>query len=189
MAADGLITVGGGAGADDVIVIGGGIAGCATACYLARDGVRVRLVEQAAVNGLASSANAGSLHAQIPHDPFRHLGADWARRFSPAVRLFIASLGIWKTLETDLGPIWKSALAAGCWSVPMRPKWRRSKRRRRSSGRLACRSSCSTNAPCGRARPIWRKRSSAVPFAPSKARPTRCSLPPPMPRPPAPPVR
>lgn len=89
--------------ADDVIVIGGGIAGAATACYLARDGVRVRLVERAAVNGLASSANAGSLHAQIPHDPFRHLGADWARRFAPAVRLFIASLDIWRALEADLG--------------------------------------------------------------------------------------
>lgn len=89
--------------ADDVIVVGGGIAGCATACYLARDGVRVRLVERAAVNGLASSANAGSLHAQIPHDPFRHLGADWARRFAPAVRLFIASLGLWRELEADLG--------------------------------------------------------------------------------------
>lgn len=89
--------------ADDVVVVGGGIAGAATACYLARDGVRVRLVERAAVNGLASSANAGSLHAQIPHDPFRHLGADWARRFSPAVRLFIASLGLWRTLEAELG--------------------------------------------------------------------------------------
>jgi glycine/D-amino acid oxidase-like deaminating enzyme len=104
MAADAGIRAGGRvAGADDVIVIGGGIAGCATACYLARDGVRVRLVERASVNGLASSANAGSLHAQIPHDPFRHLGADWARSFSPAVRLFIASLGLWKTLEDDLG--------------------------------------------------------------------------------------
>lgn len=88
---------------DEVIVLGGGIAGCATACYLARDGVRVRLIEQGSINGLASSANAGSLHAQIPHDPFRHIGADWARRFSPAVRLFIASLGLWRTLEADLG--------------------------------------------------------------------------------------
>src|SRR3712207_580506 len=87
----------------DAIVIGGGIAGCATACYLARDGVSVRLVESGVVNGLASGANAGSLHAQIPHDPFRHLGADWARRFGPAIRLFIASLGLWRHLETDLG--------------------------------------------------------------------------------------
>lgn len=88
--------------ADDVIVIGGGIAGAATACYLARDGVRVRLVEQAAVNGLASSANAGSLHAQIPHDPFRNLGAGWARNFAPAIRLFIASLALWRELDADL---------------------------------------------------------------------------------------
>lgn len=99
--------------ADEVIVIGGGIAGAATACYLARDGVRVRLVERAAVNGLASSANAGSLHAQIPHDPFRHLGADWARRFTPAVRLFIASLDLWRTLEAELGADLEIAFGGG----------------------------------------------------------------------------
>jgi len=88
--------------ADEVIVIGGGIAGCATACYLARDGVRVRLIERAALNGLASGANAGSLHAQIPHDPFRQLGIEWARGFSPAIKLFIASLQLWQDLEKSL---------------------------------------------------------------------------------------
>jgi glycine/D-amino acid oxidase-like deaminating enzyme len=88
---------------DDVIVIGGGIAGCATAFYLARDGVQVRLLESRVIGGMASGANAGSLHAQIPHDPFRQLGADWALRFSPAVRLFIASLALWRGLENDLG--------------------------------------------------------------------------------------
>jgi glycine/D-amino acid oxidase-like deaminating enzyme len=87
---------------DEVIVLGGGITGCAVACYLARDGVAVRLVERAAINGLASSANAGSLHAQIPHDPFRHLGAEWAKAFAPAVRLFIASIDLWRGLEREL---------------------------------------------------------------------------------------
>jgi glycine/D-amino acid oxidase-like deaminating enzyme len=90
-------------GADEVIVIGGGIAGCATAFYLARDGVQVRLLESGVIGGLASGANAGSLHAQIPHDPFRRLGIDWARRFSPAIRLFIASLNLWRGLEDELG--------------------------------------------------------------------------------------
>jgi sarcosine oxidase, subunit beta len=87
----------------DVLVVGGGIAGAATALYLARDGVSVRLIERASVGGLASGANAGSLHAQIPHDPFRTLGTDWARNFAPAIRLFIASLALWRGLEAELG--------------------------------------------------------------------------------------
>ena len=87
----------------EVIIIGGGIAGTATALYLARDGVRVRLIEASVIGGQASGANAGSLHAQIPHDPFQRLGADWARAFQPAIRLFIASLDIWRRLEADLG--------------------------------------------------------------------------------------
>jgi sarcosine oxidase, subunit beta len=84
---------------DDVIVIGGGLAGCLTALHLARAGVGVRLIEAGVIGGQASSANAGSLHAQIPHDPFRNLGADWARRFAPAVTMLKESLLLWRDLE------------------------------------------------------------------------------------------
>ena len=87
----------------DVIVIGGGIAGAGTALYLARDGVRVTLVEAAVVGGGASGANAGSLHAQIPHDPFRTLGPAWASAFQPVVTLLARSLAMWRDLEADLG--------------------------------------------------------------------------------------
>jgi glycine/D-amino acid oxidase-like deaminating enzyme len=87
----------------DVIVIGGGLAGCATAYYLARDGVGVTLLEAGDLNALASGSNAGSLHAQIPHDPFIHNGPDWATRFVPAIRLFRASLDLWRGLESELG--------------------------------------------------------------------------------------
>ena len=65
----------------DVIVIGGGLTGCATAYYLAADGVSVTLVERSDLNTLASGSNAGSLHAQIPHDPFVNKGEGWARDF------------------------------------------------------------------------------------------------------------
>ncbi len=87
----------------EVIVIGGGLAGCATAYYLARDGVQVTLLEAGDLNALASGSNAGSLHAQIPHDPFIHNGPEWARNFVPAIRLFKASLGLWRGLEAELG--------------------------------------------------------------------------------------
>ena len=49
----------------DVLVVGGGILGCATAYYLAQLGLDVLLVERGALNREASGANAGSLHIQI----------------------------------------------------------------------------------------------------------------------------
>jgi glycine/D-amino acid oxidase-like deaminating enzyme len=88
---------------DDVIVIGGGLAGCLTALHLARAGSRVRLIEAGVIGGQASSANAGSLHAQIPHDPFRNLGAGWATRFAPAVTMLKESLLLWRQMEALVG--------------------------------------------------------------------------------------
>lgn len=88
---------------DDVIVIGGGLAGCLTALHLARAGVAVRVIEAGVVGGQASSANAGSLHAQIPHDPFRTLGSGWATRFAPAVTMLKESLLLWRGLEALVG--------------------------------------------------------------------------------------
>src|SRR6478672_6570144 len=55
----------------DVLVIGGGILGCATAYYLARRSVDVLVVERGGLNREASGANAGSLHIQIHGAHFR----------------------------------------------------------------------------------------------------------------------
>ena len=90
----------------DVIVVGGGIAGCSTAYYLAADGVAVTLLEQFEPGALASSANAGSLHAQIPPEAFLVKGASWARTFASALPLFIESIALWReagaSISTDL---------------------------------------------------------------------------------------
>jgi D-hydroxyproline dehydrogenase subunit beta len=51
----------------DVIVIGGGIAGCSVAAFLAEGGARVRLYERGAVAAGASGRNSGVL--QHPMDP------------------------------------------------------------------------------------------------------------------------
>lgn len=88
---------------DDVIVIGGGLAGCLTALHLARAGIGVRVIEAGVIGGKASSANAGSLHAQIPHDPFRNLGSGWAARFAPAVTMLKESLLLWREMEALVG--------------------------------------------------------------------------------------
>jgi sarcosine oxidase, subunit beta len=87
----------------DVAVIGGGLAGCATAYYLAADGVDVILLEQDDLNTRASGTNAGSLHLQIPHDTFVALGDAWARAFLPAVQLFAESVELWRGVEGLLG--------------------------------------------------------------------------------------
>ena len=87
----------------DAIIIGGGIAGCSTAYYLAADGVRVALLEQFEPGALASGANAGSLHAQIQPEPFRDFGEAWARAFAPALPFYAKSLSLWREAEAALG--------------------------------------------------------------------------------------
>jgi len=87
----------------DVLVIGGGIAGAATAYYLAQDGAGVLLVEARDLNTQASGSNAGSLHLQVQHPEFVSLGPDWARAFGPTLRLMQASLEIWQGLSAELG--------------------------------------------------------------------------------------
>lgn len=88
----------------DVIVIGGGIAGCATAWYLAQDGVDVLLLERDELNVRASGANAGSLHVQIQQEPFRDGGAAWAERYLPALPFYAWSIGLWLRAQDVLGP-------------------------------------------------------------------------------------
>lgn len=97
----------------DVAVIGGGLAGCATAYYLARDGVDVILVEGRDLNTQASGSNAGSLHAQIPHDPFANKGQAWAEVFAPTVALLARSIAIWRGLENELGSDLEVSLKGG----------------------------------------------------------------------------
>ncbi|MDJ0950435.1 MAG: FAD-binding oxidoreductase [Alphaproteobacteria bacterium] len=86
----------------EVLIIGGGLAGCATAYYLAREGVEVTLIERFDLNTQASGCNSGSLHAQIPHEPFVDLGEDWARTFAPTLPLMLESIRLWRGLESEL---------------------------------------------------------------------------------------
>jgi len=54
---------------DDVVVVGGGIIGCAIAREAARAGLRVHLLEKGAIGGEASGAAAGLLCPQAEADP------------------------------------------------------------------------------------------------------------------------
>ena len=108
----------------DAVVVGGGLAGCATAYYLARDGVQVELLEQGELNALASGANSGSLHVQIPAEPFRVFGEDWARRFAASLPLFTQSLTLWRAasaeLDIDLGVQLRGGLMVAATDAEMR---------------------------------------------------------------------
>ncbi|WP_174803158.1 NAD(P)/FAD-dependent oxidoreductase [Martelella limonii] len=97
----------------DVIVIGGGLAGAATAFYLARDGVDVTLLERADLNTVASGSNAGSLHAQIPHDPFVRKGDAWAAAYASTVGLLARSVDMWRGLGEELGADLEVKLGGG----------------------------------------------------------------------------
>ncbi|MBV8565896.1 MAG: FAD-binding oxidoreductase [Methylobacteriaceae bacterium] len=96
-----------------MLVIGGGLAGCATAYFLAKNGIEVVLIERHDLNALASGSNAGSIHAQIPHAEFLELGEEWARGFAPVIPLMLESIRLWGTLESELGADLEFSLKGG----------------------------------------------------------------------------
>jgi glycine/D-amino acid oxidase-like deaminating enzyme len=86
----------------DILIVGGGLAGCATAYYLAKAGAEVLVIERDELNLQASGANAGSFHAQIPHLTFCEQGDAWGRNFAPVVEMLVAGIELWRGIETEL---------------------------------------------------------------------------------------
>lgn len=87
----------------DVLVIGGGLSGCALAYYLARDGVAVTLVERGELNRAASGTNAGSFHLQIAIHQLTGLEVDsLAGRLLTEIRLYVEGAKLWEELEAEL---------------------------------------------------------------------------------------
>jgi sarcosine oxidase, subunit beta len=106
----------------DVLVVGGGLTGAATAWFLAREGVDVVLIEQFDLNTQASGCNAGSIHAQIPHEPFVLNGEDWARTFAPTIPLMMASIRLWSDLQANIGPELGVAITGGLLVADSEPQ-------------------------------------------------------------------
>jgi glycine/D-amino acid oxidase-like deaminating enzyme len=90
-------------GPADVIVVGGGATGCATAYYASRAGARVLLLDRWDLNTEASGRNAGSLHGQVQREPFQERGDRWAREWLPALSFLQDSLALWDGLSDELG--------------------------------------------------------------------------------------
>ena len=97
----------------DILIVGGGLAGTAIAYYLARGGAEVLLIERSEINAAASGANSGSIHAQIPLEPFLEQGEAWTRGFAPTIPLMIQSIRLWGGLEAELGADLEIALPGG----------------------------------------------------------------------------
>src|SRR5262249_31540277 len=92
----------------DVLIAGGGLAGCALAYYLAREGVDVALVERGELNREASGTNAGSFHFQIAIHQLSSFetGGEVRDRLLAEVRLLAEAAALWSTLENELaGPL------------------------------------------------------------------------------------
>lgn len=73
----------------ELVIVGGGIVGCAAAYYLARRGRKVVLLEKSVIGGEASGRNGGGVRAQCRD-----------RRERP---LAMASVKLWVGLEAELG--------------------------------------------------------------------------------------
>lgn len=72
-----------------IVIIGGGIMGCATAYYLAKRGIKALVLEKSTVAAAASGRNAGGVRAQCRDRRERALA--------------LASIPLWQALEEELG--------------------------------------------------------------------------------------
>ncbi|MDA5193461.1 NAD(P)/FAD-dependent oxidoreductase [Govanella unica] len=86
----------------NVLIIGGGLVGCATAYYLAKAGASVVLAEQGQLNRQASGQNAGSLHFQLEHRLIEH-GDRQTEQFAQVIPLNLLAMKHWAGLEAELG--------------------------------------------------------------------------------------
>lgn len=85
----------------DVVVLGGGLVGCAAAYYLAKRGAGVLVAEQGDLNREASGRNAGSLHFQLEYRLIRY-GDELASQSAQIIPLSLVALEDWRGLEAEL---------------------------------------------------------------------------------------
>ena len=119
----------------DVIIVGGGVMGCAAAYHLAKDGQRVLLLEQFAVGHSHGSSHGPSRIIRLAYD-----SADY-------VQLARASYALWRELEAESGQV----VDAASRRPRLRPAGRAGARwdsRDVSGGRRAVRGSSTATRSC-----------------------------------------
>ena len=85
----------------DTLVIGGGVAGCCAAYWLAREGIETMVVERDDMNMQASGANAGSLHVQLLSFDFGRNAPAGGNRAADTLPLGPASIALWQEIQDD----------------------------------------------------------------------------------------
>lgn len=86
----------------DVLVVGGGLLGCATTWMLAREGASVLLAERDQVNAHASGQNAGSLHFQLEYRMIER-GIEAAKLAAEAMPLHLEAADWWTRISDEVG--------------------------------------------------------------------------------------
>ena len=90
--------------AADIVIIGGGCVGLATAYYLAREGADVLVIDRDEAGLAASTANAGSLHCQlIPYDYGIPGTPEDGGQAAHTLPLGPRSVALWKEIAADAG--------------------------------------------------------------------------------------
>jgi len=87
----------------DIVVLGGGLAGLCTAYCLARDGADVLLVDRDEAGMAASTANAGSLHAQLLSYDFDDDTPEDGGPAAYTLPLAPRSIALWKAIAAEAG--------------------------------------------------------------------------------------
>ena len=95
----------------DVAVIGGGIVGLCAALELARAGIGVVVLDDAARLG-GTTANAGSLHVQM-QSRFIRMYPDQVPGLERSLPLYVAAGKLWAALEADLGTSFELKASGG----------------------------------------------------------------------------
>lgn len=86
-----------------IVVIGGGVVGLATAYYLAREGADVLVLERDEAGLAASTANAGSLHAQLISYDYDPDGPEDGGPAAHTLPLGPRSIALWKEIAAAAG--------------------------------------------------------------------------------------
>jgi len=89
-------------GETDVLVIGAGLLGCATAYYLARFGCETLVIDRFQIGAGASGATSGNLHLQLSPATHEDSSPGWMNTFAKQIPFFAQAIGFWKEVANDL---------------------------------------------------------------------------------------